>query len=157
METTWLSCQDAETILYSTIEIGGYHAAEKLGVPCFIATPLPGLAPTRTYPNPGGIFPELPLGGNYNQLTYFLNGQLLQAFTGQYINHWRREKPNCRQSHLAKILMANCTVSLFLSLAVTVPSLSPDLQIGASIFTSLATGLSIPKRTGSHLPDWLTF
>ena len=65
---------------------------EERPVSCFIATPLPGLAPTRTYPNPGGIFPELPLGGNYNQLTYFLNGQLTQAFTGQYINHWRREK-----------------------------------------------------------------
>ena len=94
MERTWLSCQDAETIVYSTIGIGGYHAAEKLGVPCFIATPLPGLAPTRTYPNPGGIFPALPLGGSYNLLTYFLNGQILQALTGKYINRWRREKLN---------------------------------------------------------------
>ncbi len=91
MERTWLSCQDAEMIVYSTIGIGGYHVAEKLGVPCFIATPLPGLAPTRVFPNPGGVFPALPLGGSYNLLTYLLNGQLLQALTGQYINRWRRE------------------------------------------------------------------
>lgn len=94
MERTWLSCQDADTIVYSTIGIGGYHVAEKLGVPCFVATPLPGLAPTRVYPNPGGIFPALPLGGSYNLMTYFLNGQLLQALTGKYINRWRREKLN---------------------------------------------------------------
>jgi sterol 3beta-glucosyltransferase len=94
MERTWLSCQDAETIVYSTIGIGAYHVAEKLGVPCFIATPLPGLAPTRVFPNPGGVFPALPLGGGYNLLTYFLNGQLLQTLTGQYINRWRREMLN---------------------------------------------------------------
>jgi sterol 3beta-glucosyltransferase len=94
MERTWLSCQDAETIVYSTIGIGAYHAAEKLGVPCFIATPLPGLAPTRVFPNPGGVFPSLPLGGSYNLLTYTLNGQLLQGLTGHYINRWRREKLN---------------------------------------------------------------
>jgi sterol 3beta-glucosyltransferase len=94
MERTWLSCQDAEMIVYSTIGIGGYHIAEKLGIPCFIATPIPGLAPTRAYPNPGGVFPALPLGGGYNLVTHFLSGQLLQALTGKYINRWRREKLN---------------------------------------------------------------
>jgi UDP:flavonoid glycosyltransferase YjiC (YdhE family) len=92
MERTWSACQDAETIVYSTMGIGGYHAAEKLGVPCFLATPLPGLAPTSAFANPSGIFPALPLGGRYNRLTYYLNGQLLQAFTGKYINRWRQER-----------------------------------------------------------------
>jgi sterol 3beta-glucosyltransferase len=94
MERTWISCQNAETIVYSTIGFGAYHVAEKLGVPCFMATPLPGLAPTRAYPNPGGVFPALPLGGRYNKLTYFLDRQFLQTLTGQYINRWRREKLN---------------------------------------------------------------
>ena len=94
MERTWLSCQDAETIVFSTIGIGAYHVAEKLGVPCLMATPIPGLAPTRAYPNPGGVFPALPLGGSYNLLTHFLSGQLLQALTGRYINRWRRETLN---------------------------------------------------------------
>ena len=92
MERTWLSCKDAETILISTIGIGAYHVAEKTGAPCYMATPIPGIAPTRAYPNPGGVFPMLPLGGGYNLLTYFLSGQILQALTGSYINRWRREK-----------------------------------------------------------------
>jgi sterol 3beta-glucosyltransferase len=92
MERTWLSCKDAETIIYSYIGIGAYHVAEKVGVPCYMATSVPGLAPTRLYPNPDGIFPPLPLGGGYNRLTYFLSRQILQAFTGSFINRWRREK-----------------------------------------------------------------
>jgi sterol 3beta-glucosyltransferase len=92
MERTWLSCQDAETIVFSTIGIGAYHVAEKLGIHCFMATPVPGLAPTRAFPNPGGVFPPLRLGGGYNLLTHFLSGQILQALTGPYINRWRREQ-----------------------------------------------------------------
>jgi sterol 3beta-glucosyltransferase len=91
MERTWLACQDAETIVFSTIGIGAYHAAEKLGVPCCMATPVPGLAPTRAFPNPGGVFPSLRLGGGYNLLTHYLSGQILQALTGRYINRWRRD------------------------------------------------------------------
>lgn len=102
MERAWLSCHNAETIVYSTIGIGAYHVAEKLGVPCFIATPLPGLAPTHVYPNPGGVLPALPLGEGYNMLTYYLNGQLLQALTGPYINRWRREKLNLPAIPLGK-------------------------------------------------------
>jgi sterol 3beta-glucosyltransferase len=92
MEQTWLSCQDAETIVFSTISIGAYHVADELGVPCCMATPIPGLAPTRAYPSPGGVFPALRLGGGYNLLTHFLSGQLVQALTGPYINRWRRDK-----------------------------------------------------------------
>lgn len=94
MERTWLACQEAETIVFSTIGIGAYHAAEKLGLPCLMATPIPGLAPTRAYPNPGGVFPPLPLGGGYNLLTHLLSGQILQTLTGPYINRWRRKKLN---------------------------------------------------------------
>ena len=92
MERTWLACQDAEMVVFSTIGIGAYHAAEKLGLPCCMATPMPGLAPTRAYPSPGNVFPTLPLGGGYNRLTHTLSGQILQALTGPYINRWRREK-----------------------------------------------------------------
>ena len=91
-ENTWLACQDAEFIVYSTVGVGAYHVAEKLGVPCAWASPIPGLAPTRAYPSPGGVFPTLPLGGGYNLLTHTLSGQLFQALTGRYINRWRREK-----------------------------------------------------------------
>ena len=62
-ENTWLACQDAEMIIYSLVGIGAYHVAEKLGIPCAMASPIPGVAPTRAYPNPTGLFPSLPLGG----------------------------------------------------------------------------------------------
>lgn len=93
MERTRLACQDAEMIVFSTIGIGGYHVAEKQGVPCCLVTPIPGLAPTRAFPSPSGIFPRLHLGGGYyNLLTYHLSGQLLQVITGSFINRWRREQ-----------------------------------------------------------------
>lgn len=91
-ENTWLACQDAEFIIYSMMGIGAYHAAEKLGVPCAMASPISGFAPTRAYPNPGGVFPSLPLGGGYNRLTHILSGHLFQIFTGPFINRWRKEK-----------------------------------------------------------------
>lgn len=91
-ENTWLACQDAELIIYSMLGVGAYHSAEKLGVPCMMASPIPGFAPTRAYPNPNGIFPSLPLGGGYHRLTHILSGQLFQLFTGPFINRWRKEK-----------------------------------------------------------------
>ena len=91
-ENTWLACQDAELIIYSMLGVGAYHVAEKLGVPCIMASPIPGFAPTRVYPNPGGVFPSLPLGGGYNRLTHILSGHLFQIFTGPFINRWRKEK-----------------------------------------------------------------
>jgi len=91
-ENTWLACQDAEFIIYSMLGVGAYHVAEKLGVPCIMASPIPGFAPTRAYPNPGGVFPSLPLGEGYNRLTHILSGHLFQIFTGPFINRWRKEK-----------------------------------------------------------------
>jgi sterol 3beta-glucosyltransferase len=91
-ENTWLACQDAELIIYSLVGIGAYHVAEKLGSPCAMASPIPGVAPTRAYPNPNGLFPSLPLGGGYNRLTHILSGHLFQLFSGPFINWWRKEK-----------------------------------------------------------------
>lgn len=92
MERTWLSCKDAETIIYSYIGISAYHVAEKVGVPCYMAASVPGLAPTRAYSNPDGVSPRLPLGGSYNLLTYSLSKQVLQTLTGPFINRWRRDE-----------------------------------------------------------------
>ena len=91
-ENTWLACQGAELIIYSLVGIWAYHVAEKLGVPCSFASPMPGIAPTRAYPNPNGLFPSLPLGGGYNRLTHILSGHLFQLFTGPLINRYRKEK-----------------------------------------------------------------
>ena len=50
MENTWQACQDSEFIIYSMMGFGAYHAAEKLGVPCSLASPIPGLHPQRHIP-----------------------------------------------------------------------------------------------------------
>jgi sterol 3beta-glucosyltransferase len=90
-KNTLLACQDADLIIYSMMGLFAYHAAEKIGVPCSMAVPIPGFAPTRAYPNPNGIFPDIPLGGGYNKLTHILSRQLLQLVTGPFINNWRRD------------------------------------------------------------------
>jgi len=91
-ENTWLACQDAEFIIFSLMGFGAYHVAEKLGVLCSMASSIPGVVPTRAYPNPNGLFPSLPLGGQYNRMTHILSGYLFQIFTGPFINRWRKEK-----------------------------------------------------------------
>lgn len=91
-ENTWEACQEAEFIIYSMMGFGAYHVAEKLGVPCMMASPIPGFAPTRAYPNPNGVFPSLALGGGYNRLTHILSYHLFHLFTGPFINRWRKDK-----------------------------------------------------------------
>jgi UDP:flavonoid glycosyltransferase YjiC (YdhE family) len=91
MERTWLSCQDADSIIYSYMGFGAYHVAEKLGVPCYLGTVVPGLDATGAYPNPGGGFPLLPFGETYNRLTYSLSRSFLQLVTGSYLNRWRKD------------------------------------------------------------------
>jgi sterol 3beta-glucosyltransferase len=90
-DMTLLACQDADLIIYSMMGIFAYHAAEKIGVPCSMAVPIPGFAPTQAYPNPNGIFPAVPLGGGYNKLTHILSRQLMQLVSGPFINRWRKE------------------------------------------------------------------
>jgi len=90
MQNTWLACRGAERIVFSTMGLGAYHCAEKLGVPCYWAIPFPGLTRTRAFPNP--VFPPLPLGRAYNLWTHRLGEQVLQQLTGRFLNRWRQER-----------------------------------------------------------------
>jgi sterol 3beta-glucosyltransferase len=92
MENTWLSCQDAEAIVFSTLGLGAYHIAEALGVPCYWALPFPNFCRTRAFPNI--TFPALRLGGVYNLLTHVLIEQFMQQLTGRFFNRWRRDRLN---------------------------------------------------------------
>ena len=87
MENTWSACQGAKTIVFSTMGLGAYHVAEKMGVPCCWAIPFPGLTRTRAFPS--GVFPSLRLGGAYNLWTHVLAEQFLQGLTGRFLNRWR--------------------------------------------------------------------
>ncbi|MBI2486418.1 MAG: glycosyltransferase family 1 protein [Deltaproteobacteria bacterium] len=86
---SWTACQGAEAIIYSLLAISGYHIAEKLRVPSFIALLHP-VWDTRAFPN--FLLPEkLRLGGTVNLLTHIVAEQLFwQPFRG-LINEWREQ------------------------------------------------------------------
>jgi sterol 3beta-glucosyltransferase len=90
MAGTWRACQDAEAILFSTLGMGAYHVAEKLGVPCLWTHIFPIFVQTRCQPSIA--FPALPLGGSYNRLTHILVEQFGQWLTAGFVNRWRRER-----------------------------------------------------------------
>jgi sterol 3beta-glucosyltransferase len=66
----WEAARDADAIVYHPKAFGGYHIAEALGVPGFLALPVPALSPTRAFPTP--VLPLPNLGGPLNRLSYGL-------------------------------------------------------------------------------------
>ena len=89
LDEEWAAVQDGvEAIIYNPRAYGGYHLAEKLGVPGIMATPFPAYVPTRDFP----LFamPGWRLGGGYNRLTYAMVPLGLASYAGM-INQWRKE------------------------------------------------------------------
>ncbi|HET7090158.1 MAG TPA: glycosyltransferase [Anaerolineae bacterium] len=82
------ACEGAEAII-SPFAFGGYHVAEKMGVPCVGSALIP-LARTRAFPNIQ-VHPRWKLGGTFNYLTHALGDQALWTALRQPINAWRRE------------------------------------------------------------------
>lgn len=89
---SWRACQGADAIIYSLIAVGGYHIAEKLGVPGYAAWYCPA-SRTRAFPSPI-VQTGLSLGGTYNWLTYIFVEQLFWQSLQQSINQWRQETLN---------------------------------------------------------------
>jgi sterol 3beta-glucosyltransferase len=90
MERLWRASQGTEAIIFSSLGIGAYHIAEKLGVPCFWALTLPIMTRTRAWPSL--LVPlRLPLGGGYNLLSHVFVEHFWQQLTGRLFNHWRLE------------------------------------------------------------------
>jgi len=86
---SWIACQGTEAIICSPTAKAGYHIAEKLGVPCFMA-PLQPQSRTRAFPSllvPAG----LRLGGTFNRLTHILFEQFFWQLFRQQFNQWREE------------------------------------------------------------------
>jgi len=92
LDSTWQACQGAQAIIFSTLGIGAYHVAEKLGVPCAWALIVPAFTRTRAFPSL--VAPALPLGGAYNWLTHVFFEQFTQQVAGRFVNRWRRERLN---------------------------------------------------------------
>ncbi len=79
----------ADAVVYHPKAMGGRHVAEALGVPGFLALPVPALSPTRAFPVP--VLPLPDLGGPLNKLSY---GAFFRSITLPYrrmVNRWRKE------------------------------------------------------------------
>ena len=89
LDDEWAAARGADAVVYHPKALGGYHIAEALGVPGFLAHPVPAFSPTRAFPIP--ILPLPDLGGFFNKLSY---GALLRPLVAPYhrlLNRWRSE------------------------------------------------------------------
>jgi sterol 3beta-glucosyltransferase len=89
LDGEWAASRGADAVVYHPKALGGYHVAEALGVPGFLAHPVPMFSPTRAFPNP--VLPFENLGDSFNKLSY---GAFLRLTTAPYhrtINRWRKE------------------------------------------------------------------
>lgn len=79
----------ADAVVYHPKALGGYHVAEALRIPGFLALASPALSPTREFPCP--LLPLPDLGGALNRLSY---GAFFRSITLPYrrmVNQWREE------------------------------------------------------------------
>lgn len=91
MDDSW-AVADAfqpDAIVYHPKALAGYHIADRLGIPGFLAMALPGYSPTTAFANP--IFGGGHYGGLLNWLSYtaFLKVSLWPF--RRLINRWRQE------------------------------------------------------------------
>jgi len=83
------ACVGSDAIIFAPLAFAGWHVAESLGVPCWMAAIQP-VTPTR-------VFPAMPLaardtrGGTYNLLTHTVYEQLGWQSLRPTLNRWRRE------------------------------------------------------------------
>jgi sterol 3beta-glucosyltransferase len=77
-------------VIYHPKPMAGYHIAEKLGVPGFLAMALPAYSPTRAFFNP--VFGGGNRGAFLNKLSYTLFYQAALLPYRGLINNWRKEK-----------------------------------------------------------------
>ena len=86
----WKACQRTDAIIYTPTGFGGYHIAEKLGIPGFSALVNPPLTPTRAFPSCYVPFTP-PLGGTFNWFTHVFSSLAIWLPFKRLINRWRKE------------------------------------------------------------------
>jgi len=89
MRETWEIAQNfrPDFILYHPKAGAAPHIAEKLGIGCALATPIPMFVPTAE--RPFIVLPNLNLGGWYNRLSYKIINSLTGFYLGRYIKDFR--------------------------------------------------------------------
>ncbi|MBD2441197.1 glycosyltransferase [Nostoc sp. FACHB-110] len=91
MHSAWAACQDAEVIIYTPLTNWGYHIAENLGVPCFMASVVP-LTPTGSFPFLRFARPtKNPLKKVINYASYFIAEFLYWQRYRKLLNEFRTE------------------------------------------------------------------
>lgn len=85
----WAASQGADAVVYHPKALGGYHIAEALNVPGFLAHPVPMFSRTRAFPDP--VLPVADLGGSLNKASYGVFLRLMTAPFHRTINRWRKE------------------------------------------------------------------
>lgn len=89
LDDAWEAAQGANALIYHPKVLAGVHLAERLGVPCFIGTPVPVVVPTAAFPAPA--FVGRSLGGPLNRLTYAAVRSGSRPFRGM-VTEWRRTR-----------------------------------------------------------------
>lgn len=90
LDQEWEAARDADALIYHPKAFGGYHIAEKLGVPGFMCVPFPAFSPTSAFPNLY-LSVSVNLGSFLNLASY---GAFIRLATMPYwrvINRWRQE------------------------------------------------------------------
>ncbi len=89
LKDCWQSCKQAETIIYSPLGWGGYHIAQKLKIPSYMASLQPM---SRTSQFPAVWSPQwLKLGNFGNRLSHIAVEQVFWQVFRKAANHWRKE------------------------------------------------------------------
>lgn len=91
LRETWEIAESVKPdfILYHPKAVAGPHIAEKLGIGCTLATPIPMFVPTSE--RPFVVLPDLKLGGWYNRLSYRIIAILTGIFLGKQIRDLRND------------------------------------------------------------------
>lgn len=91
MRETWEIAKSfmPDFILYHPKIIAAPHIAEKMGVGCALATPIPMFVPTSE--RPFMVLPNLKLGGWYNRLSYKIIAFLTKILVGKKVKEFREE------------------------------------------------------------------
>jgi sterol 3beta-glucosyltransferase len=84
----WEAAQGADVLVFHPKILGAPDIAERLGIPCFVASPSPSLVPTRAFPVVGAATRDL--GGTLNRLSYAAVRGITIPFFGM-LKRFRRD------------------------------------------------------------------
>ncbi|MGG5889662.1 glycosyltransferase [Falsiroseomonas sp. HC035] len=88
LDAQWQAAQGADIIVAHPKALGGMSIADALGIPGFVALPLPGLTPTVAFPSPLLPFADL---GPLNRASHVLMRRGGDWVAGGALRHWRAE------------------------------------------------------------------